>query len=132
MRSCRVRLSGPSSPLRECFASAGVRPNIALTARDSDVVKTYVRLGVGVGIIADLALDPRTDADLRRLEASHLFPINTTWVGLARGSSFRGFVYDFLSLLAAHLTRPLVEQAASCTGQLDVDALFEGLPLPCL
>lgn len=116
-------LSGPSS-LQELFASEGLVPNIALTARDADVIKTYVRLGLGVGIVADVAVDPREDSDLLSIDASHLFPPHTTWVGFMRGSLLRGYMYDFLQLLAPHLTRRLVERAALTTTQAEVDALF--------
>jgi LysR family cys regulon transcriptional activator len=116
-------LSGPSS-LHELFASEGLTPNIALTARDADVIKTYVRLGLGIGIVADVAIDPQEDADLLSIDASHLFPVHTTWAGFMRGSLLRGYMYDFLSLLAPHLTRRLVERAASATTQAEVDALF--------
>ncbi len=65
------------------FSREGLVPKVALTARDSDVIKTYVRLGLGVGIVASVALEPAHDADLVVLDASHLFPIHTTWVGLS-------------------------------------------------
>jgi LysR family cys regulon transcriptional activator len=121
--------SDPSS-LDEIFAGAGLRPTIALTARDSDVIKRYVRLGLGVGIIAGVALDPVRDADLVPVEASHLFPAHTTWVGFARDGLLRGYMYDFLELVAPHLTRDLVERAASCRMQSEVDALLSEVELP--
>lgn len=102
----------------------GLQPNVILTVSDSDVVKTYVRLGMGVGLIPEDSREPKADAGLAYIDARHLFPINSTWVGFARGTVIRGFVYDFLSLLAPHLTRPLIDQAAACTTQRDVDALF--------
>ena len=92
---------------------------------DSEVVKTYVRLGMGVGVISEQSMEPTTDAGLAYIDARHLFPLNTTWVGFARGSLIRGFVYDFLALLAPHLSRSLIERAAACTTQSEVDALFE-------
>jgi LysR family cys regulon transcriptional activator len=105
-------LSGQSS-LQELFANEGLTPNIALTARDADVIKTYVRLGLGVGIVADVAIDPAADADLLSIDASHLFPAHTTWAGFMRGSLLRGYMYDFLNFLAPHLTRSVVERAAA-------------------
>src|SRR6185436_19352698 len=109
-------LQGPSS-LQEQFANAGLNPNIALTARDADVIKTYVRLGMGIGIVADVAMDPQADADLLSIDASHLFPVHTTWVGFMRGSLLRSYMYDFLQMLAPHLTRRLVERAAAASTQ---------------
>ncbi len=119
----------PSSALRDVFAAGGLQPNVSLTAWDSDVIKTYVRLGLGVGVISEVAVESKADADLAYVDASHLFPLNTTWVGFARGTVMRSFVYDFLSLLAPHLTRSLVEQAVACATQRDVDTLFGGMRL---
>ena len=115
-------LAGPSS-LHDLFASEGLTPNIALTARDADVIKTYVRLGLGIGIVADVAIDPVADADLLSIDASHLFPAHTTWAGFMRGSLLRGYMYDFLQLLAPHLTRRVVERASLAPTQAEVDAL---------
>ncbi len=119
----------PTASLLEVFAAEGLRPNVALTAWDSDVIKGYVRLGMGVGVISELAIEPGADPDLEYIEAGHLFPLNTTWVGFVRGAVLRRFVYDFLELLAPHLTRSLVEQAAACPTQRDIDALFDGTPV---
>ncbi len=122
--------SGPSS-LNDTFAAAGLRPDIALTARDADVIKTYVRLGLGVGIIADLALDSSgTDSDLVSIDASHLFPVHTTWIGYARDTLLRRYMYDFLSLLAPHLTKRLVDKASGARTQAEVDDLFADVSLP--
>ena len=121
--------SGPSS-LQQVFARAGVTPDLALTARDADVIKTYVRLGFGVGIVASMAVDPREDADLVSIEASHLFPAHRTWIGFHRGALLRGYMYDFLQLFAPHLTRRLVDRASSAESATDVDALFAGTELP--
>ena len=119
--------SGPSS-LYDTFAKAGLQPNVALTARDADVIKTYVRLGLGVGIIADVALDAEHDADLVSIDASHLFPVHTTWVGFARDGLLRRYMYEFLGLLAPHLTRKLVDRARVSPTQAAVDALFAKVP----
>jgi len=122
-------LSEPPGSLRDVFAAGGLQPNVSLTAWDSDVIKGYVRLGMGVGVISELAIEPRADSNLDYIDASHLFPLDTTWVGFARGAVMRRFVYDFLVLLAPHLTRPLVEQAAACATQTDIDALLVDTPV---
>jgi len=121
--------TGPSS-LQDTFAAAGLRPKVALTARDSDVIKTYVRLGLGVGIVAEIALDQEDDADLVSIEAAHLFPVHTTWIGFARAGLLRRYMYDFMHLMAPHLIRPVVDRAASCESQEEVDALFGNVQLP--
>ncbi|MCS6947346.1 MAG: LysR substrate-binding domain-containing protein [Steroidobacteraceae bacterium] len=104
--------TGPSS-LHQIFARAGLRPQVALTARDSDVIKTYVRLGLGVGIVASVALEPEQDADFAVLDASHLLPLHTTWVGFRRGTVVRGYVYEFIRLFGPHLDRKLIDKVAS-------------------
>jgi LysR family cys regulon transcriptional activator len=121
--------SGPSS-LTEAFLARNLRPNIALAARDADVIKTYVRLGIGVGIIANMAVDPVEDADLVVLDAAHLFPTHTTWVGFDRSALLRKYMYDFLGLLAPHLTRRVVDRARTTINQAETDAVFEGTALP--
>ena len=121
--------SGPSS-LTDTFARAGFSPNIALTARDSDVIKTYVRLGLGVGIIAGMAVDPVSDSDLVSIDASHLFPVHTTWAGFLRDGLLRQYMYDFLQLLAPHLTRRLVDRATGLRAPQELDSLFSSVQLP--
>src|SRR6266704_4817882 len=102
--------AGPSS-LQETFAKSGLTANVAITARDSDVIKTYVRLGLGVGIVADVALDPKQDRGLVSIDAAHLFAVHTTWIGFARDRLLRGYMYDLLALVAAHLERQVVDRA---------------------
>lgn len=121
--------TGPSS-LQQIFARAGVSPDVALTARDADVIKTYVRLGFGVGIVASMAVDPREDADLLSIDASHLFPAHRTWAGFHQGALLRGYMYDFLQLFAPHLTRRLIDRASHAETAADVEALFADVELP--
>ncbi len=113
-----------ASGLEDAFAGAGHRANIVLSARDADVIKTYVRMGLGVGVIADVAIDSAADGDLIVLDTEGLLSSNTTWVGFPRHSLLRTFMYDFLGFMAPHLTRDLVGRAAVCESQEDVDALF--------
>lgn len=122
-------LSGQSS-LLEYFASAGLTPKIALSARDADVIKTYVRLGFGTGIVASMAKERVIDDDLVALDASHLFPTLTTWIGFRRGALLRRFMFDFIELLAPHLDRETVERALSMDDQAKVDALLSTNELP--
>lgn len=95
----------------EAFARAGVQPDIVLTALDSDVIKTYVREGLGIGIIAAMAFDERTDNDLRVLDAAHLFASNVTRLAIRRGVELRSYCYDFIELFAPTLTRATITQA---------------------
>jgi LysR family transcriptional regulator, cys regulon transcriptional activator len=120
--------TGPSS-LHEAFAKAGLTPNIAITARDADVIKTYVRLGLGVGIVATMALDEQ-DKDLESIDATHLFPAHVTWMGFRRGTLLRRYMYDFAQLLAPHLDRRLVDRAHRAADAAEVARMFDGLSLP--
>jgi LysR family cys regulon transcriptional activator len=120
--------TGPSS-LHDAFSKAGLTPNVALTARDADVIKTYVRLGLGVGIIANVALHPTEDRDLVSISAEHLFPGHKTWIGFARDGLLRRYMYDFITLLAPHIDRDRVDRAANTASQQEVDALFAGVQL---
>lgn len=82
----------------EAFASAGIIPEILLSAQDSDVIKTYVELGLGVGILADMAFDAARDANLVQLDGSHLFAPHTAWIGLKQGQYQPNFVWQFIQL----------------------------------
>jgi len=106
------------SHIDHAFERAGLVPNVALTAIDSDVIKTYVALGLGVGIIAEMAFDPLRDTELVALAANHLFETNTTRIGLRSDAWLRSFEYDFIEMLAPQLTRRVV-QAALKGGGLD-------------
>jgi LysR family cys regulon transcriptional activator len=121
--------SGPSS-LLEIFAAEGLVPDVALTARDADVIKTYVRLGLGIGIVASMAIDPKEDADLVQIDTSHLFPAHTTWIGFRRGGLLRKYQLDFVQRFAPHLTKRVIEKAAGATTQTEVDELVKDLELP--
>jgi len=87
-------------------------PNVVLTALDADVIKTYVELGLGVGIMAQMAFDAKRDRGLRAIDASHLFESSTTRLGIKRGAWLRRYAYDFIEFFAPHLPRALVERAA--------------------
>jgi LysR family cys regulon transcriptional activator len=121
--------SGRSS-LPALFETAGVSFDVALTARDSDVIKTYVRIGLGVGILAKLAVDPVIDSDLITLDAAHLFEGHTTWIGFRRGALLRAYMYDFIELLASHLPRKLVRAAEKMDAQEEVDRILAGFKVP--
>ncbi len=118
------------SRLDEAFRSRGLTPRVAFTAADADVIKTYVRLGVGVGIVASMALDPELDQDLVALDASHLFAPSITKIGFRKGTFLRGYMFDFIEAFAPHLKRNLVEQAAQCHNKQEIDELFSGITLP--
>ncbi|OLE18148.1 MAG: transcriptional regulator CysB [Betaproteobacteria bacterium 13_1_20CM_3_63_8] len=103
------------SLVQKAFETRGLQPNVVLTALDSDVIKTYVELGLGVGILAKMAFDAKRDAPLRALDASHLFESSTTRLGIKRGAYLRRYAYEFIELFAPHLPREVVER--SVTGE---------------
>nr|MBV6630887.1 HTH-type transcriptional regulator CysB [Oceanococcus sp. HetDA_MAG_MS8] len=100
------------SMLDQAFAARGLAPEVVLTAVDADVIKTYVRLGLGVGIVAAMAYDPDQDQDLVALDASHLFAPSTTHIGFRHGALLRGFHYDFIQRFAPHLEADTVQRIA--------------------
>jgi LysR family cys regulon transcriptional activator len=118
------------SSLPALFEAAGLKLQVALTAADADVIKTYVRLGLGVGIVADMAVDPREDGDLAVIDARHLFPEHVTWIGFRRGRLLRGYMYEFLRCFAPHLTRRRVDAAARANSAEALAAAFADLALP--
>jgi LysR family cys regulon transcriptional activator len=98
----------------EAFAAKRLHPRIALEAIDSDVIKTYVRLGLGVGIVAEMALkDDGTNTDLIALPAGQLFGLNVARVAFKRSAYLRNFVYKFAELLSDKLTREQIAKAMS-------------------
>ena len=104
--------------------------NIALSAVDTDVIKTYVRLGFGIGIVARMAYDPVADHDLAVLEAAHLFAPSTVYIGCRQGTFMRQFMIDFVGLFAPHLTPPVIEAAMSAASAEARQALFADVSLP--
>ena len=97
--------------INRAFFSHGIEPRVVLTALDADVIKTYVGMGLGIGIVARMAYDPQVDRGLGMLDAAHLFDSSTTRIGLRRNAWLRGYVYDFIEGFAPHLTRQAIERA---------------------
>ncbi|HET8731881.1 MAG TPA: HTH-type transcriptional regulator CysB [Moraxellaceae bacterium] len=120
------------SRLDDAFKGRGLTPRVVFTATDADVIKTYVRLGLGVGIIAHMAYDPDVDKDLVAIDASHLFEPSTTSLGFRRGTFLRGFMYDFIRTFAPHLTREKVDEAVAAHSRGELAAVFAGIDLPTL
>jgi LysR family cys regulon transcriptional activator len=99
------------SQINAAFDAEDLEPNVVLTALDADVIKTYVELGMGVGIVAQMAYDPDRDTAFERLDASHLFTPSTTRLALRRDVFLRGYVYDFIAGFAPALDRATVDAA---------------------
>ncbi len=116
--------------LDEAFNDRGLQPKVVFTAVDADVIKTYVRLGLGIGLIAGMAYDEQLDHDLVKIDASHLFATSVTSLGFRKGTFLRGYMHDFIHELAPHLGRELVQEALSRAKLVDRVALYEGIELP--
>lgn len=99
------------SHIDQAFAQEGLKPNVVLSAMDADVIKTYVELGLGAGIVASIAFDPERDRTLRAIDARDLFEVNLTRLAIRRGAWLRGYVYAFIEAFAPTLTRAVVEAA---------------------
>jgi LysR family cys regulon transcriptional activator len=100
-----------SSIVSSEFEKQGLSPNIVLTAIDADVIKTYVNLGLGIGLLANMAYDKDRDSNLSMIDASHLFPESTTYLGIRRDAYLRGFAYAFIQLLAPGYDKKAVQSA---------------------
>jgi len=99
------------SKINHAFETKGLVPNVVLTAIDADVIKTYVELRLGIGIVAQMAFDPKRDKHLRSMDASHLFEPSTTRIGISQNSYLRSYVFDFIGMFAPHLDRATVQTA---------------------
>jgi len=104
------------SRINQAFTDRGLKPNVVLTAIDADVIKTYVELGMGIGIVAMMAYDPKRDSHLKAIDASHLFEPSTTRIGIRKNSYLRGYTYDFIEMFAPHLKREAVDAAMHTKG----------------
>ena len=121
---------GGHSSLKKAFADEGLEPDVVFTARDADVIKTYVRMGLGVGIVASMAEDCDDKKDLVALGAERLFPRSMTWIGFRKESVLRRYMLDFVSLFAPHITPDQLEQTRHARTQEDIDSLFDNAQLP--
>ncbi|WP_151446086.1 CysB family HTH-type transcriptional regulator [Lacisediminimonas profundi] len=102
----------------QAFSLRSLKPEVLLEAIDADVIKTYVELGMGVGIIAGMAYDAERDTNLRAIPAGHLFGTNVSRVALKQGAYMRSYVYTFIELLAPTMNRKLIDQVLSGTNEM--------------
>src|SRR5436190_11109791 len=105
-----LRFTNPSA-VQKAFETRGLKPHVVLSAQDSDVIKTYVELGLGVGVLAKMAFDEKRDRNLKAIDAAHLFESSTTRLGIKRNAYLRRYAYEFIELFAPHLPRSIVEPA---------------------
>ncbi len=122
-------LTGESS-FKRAFHDKGLEPRVVFTARDADIIKTYVRMEMGVGVIASMAFEAQDNLDLEAIDATGLFPEVTTWLGFPRDMVLRGFMVDFIHLFAPHYSARLIREVAALPNQAEVDELLKDLELP--
>ena len=118
------------SKLDDAFREESLNPDVALTAVDADVIKTYVRLGLGVGIVARMAYDKHIDQDLVAINAGHLFGKSITKIGIRKDTFLRGYMYDFIKLFAPHLSSEIINKAMELKEQTAINSLFDDINLP--
>ena len=105
----------------QAFAAAGLSPDVVMSALDADVIKTYVALGLGVGIVASMAYDPERDGHLQLIEVPHLFAQNVTQIAVRRGRTLRGYAYKFIELCSSGLDEVAVRAALTPPPTPDID-----------
>ena len=121
---------GGQSSLKRAFADVDLEPDVVFTARDADVIKTYVRMGLGVGIVASMAQECDDYKDLTPIDASGLFPRSTTWIGFRKDAVLRRYMLDFIRLFAPHMTPDQLEQTRYLRSQDEIDKLFLDADIP--
>jgi LysR family cys regulon transcriptional activator len=116
--------------LRELFVKKGLDPNIVCAARDPDIIKTYVRMGVGIGIVASMAYESADRQTLAALPVNGAFDRSTTWIGMRRNKMLRCYMADFLRLVAPHLSNDQIERLIRASSQAEVDQVTRNSGLP--
>lgn len=122
--------SNRESSFLRAFENEGLEANVVFTARDADVIKTYVRMGMGVGVVAPMAVLEEDLIGFHATCAKGLFPTVTTWIGMPRDRALRRYMLDFISLFAPHWPRASIELATTADSQEQVDELAKKIELP--
>ncbi|NNF15850.1 MAG: HTH-type transcriptional regulator CysB, partial [Gammaproteobacteria bacterium] len=117
------------SSFETAFANQGLKPDVVFTARDADVIKTYVRMGMGVGVVASMAHE-QEEEELVSIDARTLFPRCLTWIGFRRDAVLRDYMFEFLQLFAPHLTPEIIRSAHEAPDQTHVERLVKNLHIP--
>jgi LysR family cys regulon transcriptional activator len=108
------------SSFKEAFSQLNLKPRIAFTARDADIIKTYVRKGMGVGVLASVAIEPTDLYDLHVIDVRELFTEVTTWIGIPKETIIRSYIFDFISMLAPHFTREQLKKALDPDNDIEI------------
>lgn len=116
--------------LKRSFGKLDLEANIVFTAGDADVIKTYVRMGLGVGIVAGMSYETHDRDNLTAIPVNGIFPRSTTWLGFRKNIVLRCYMTDFIQLFAPHVNGEQIERAARASTQKEIDQLFKGTKLP--
>jgi LysR family cys regulon transcriptional activator len=116
--------------LKRTFGAHNLEANIVFTAGDADVIKTYVRMGLGIGIVAGMSYESHDHHNLTAVPVNGTFPRSTTWLGFRKNMVLRCYMADFIQLFAPHISSDQVEQAARALSQQEIDRLFKDTKLP--
>ena len=116
--------------LRGTFAKYDLKANIVFTARDADIIKTYVHMGLGVGIVAGMAYESHDQENLTAIPVNGIFQRSTTWIGFRKNTVLRCYMADFIRLFAPHISAEQIESLAISKNQQDIDHLFRDTKLP--
>jgi LysR family cys regulon transcriptional activator len=118
------------SKRNKAFKKYGLDPKVVFTATDADVIKTYVRLGLGIGIVAEMACDEDSDSGIVSIDASTLFESSVTSIGVRQGTYLRGYMYDFIQDFAPHLTRDIVQDVMTLNNKDKQNEYFSRFEIP--
>ena len=121
---------GGESSLKKAFTEKKLKPDVVFTARDADVIKTYVRMGLGVGIVASMAHECDDNKDLTAIDAEGLFPRSTTWIGFRKDAVLRRYMLNFIKLFAPHIDAQQLDAVVKAQQQEEIDLLFKDTKLP--
>lgn len=121
---------GPDTSFTETFKKNKLEPNIVFAARDADIIKTYVKMGMGVGVISGMAYECDDNEEFIAISGENIFPKCTTYFGFRRGMVLSRYAMSFINLFSEHLTPSVVNNAASTKTQVEVDNLFKKIKLP--
>ena len=116
--------------LKRMFSEQGLQANVVFSARDADVIKTYVQMGLGIGIVASMAFESDDQKHLMPIKTNGLFPRSTTWIGFRRNIVLRCYMSEFIRLFAPHIDAEQMDKAARAGSQDELDQLFRNTTLP--
>ena len=120
----------PETSFSETFRNAGLEPNVVFAARDADIIKTYVKMGMGIGIVSGMAYECDDHENFAAISGETIFPKCTAWFGFRRGMLLTNYVISFINLFAPHISPKLIVKAAEANKQSEINKILGGIELP--